>query len=559
MFFANARILWILLIFLAISVFLVLATFFIKKLFLKSIFQKEGHPLSDINFFTYNLKIVIFLISLIFISISLLDPRWGNKSLNVDLEGIDLVVAMDISRSMLTKDVMPDRLYKAKNLASKLCAYLVGNRVGLTAFAGYAFNMLPLTTDIDALYSFINELSTEMIDVQGTNLEDAIKKALELFDYNALTHKAIVIFTDGEDYEFSPVKQAKEAARKGVKIFTVGIGTPNGQMIPVYDENGNVVDYLKKEGKIVTSRLDENLLRLVAKETEGEYFYGSDENISALARKIDEIKKTKFSNQIYDFLEPQYQYFLAIALLLLLIYLFLPEKKVKFNFKGWIKLIFISTIISLLNENIYASLASRGVAEYRKGNYEKALELFQKAFLKDEKNEKLIFNQGNTYYKLNRMDEAKSSFKKLINSKNKIVKEKSIYNLGTTYIDKNEYQKAIETYKDILLNGDKESEIYKKTLWNFLYAKQMLNQTNQNNQKEEQNKEKENREKNNNKQENHSQKNSSSSQSASSVAPQKLSQNEVENLLNLIQEEEKKHIGRKEKAKALRYYPRNEW
>ncbi len=553
MYFANLKYgLTYLIVLIACLIFIFLG-FFLRRKIINELSRRNEFLIKEINFFIYNLKILLISLAFFFVIFSMLDPRWGSKNQIATLEGIDLVLAFDISRSMLTKDVLPDRLSFAKNQANKILAKIVGNRIGVTAFAGFAFNVLPLTTDIEAVNSFVNELSTEMIDVQGTNLEDAIKKALELFDFNELTHKAIVIITDGEDYEFFPIESAKEAKERGVLIFALGIGTQAGGMIPLYDEKGNFIDYLKKDGKIVTSRLNEKLLNEITKETGGDFYFGNDRGVSTLIKRIDEIKKSKFGTGIYEFLEPQFQYFLLISVLLLLIYIFLPEKR--------IKIIFLIFFLNVLNYDlIFASLKTRGVREYKRHNYEKALELFQKALMKEKNNERLSFNEGNTYFRLNRFNEAEISFGRILNSKNKELSEKTHYNLGNTYLEKNDYSKAIESYKHVLENANPSSEIYKKALLNFLYAKQQLqNQNtsqNQTNSQDQDNKQKQEPDKDNKR--NQSERENSSSSASRNEQPQ-YSPTDVENLLNLIKEEEKKHIGKKEKAKALRVYPRNEW
>ncbi|MGC8765997.1 MAG: VWA domain-containing protein [Brevinematia bacterium] len=556
MYFANIRYgLLFLFIFIA-GLMLLLAGFLLRKKVIKSLSERNSYLTSDINFIFYNLKAVFIILVLFFVIFSMLDPRWGNKTQKLTLEGIDIVLVFDVSRSMLTKDVLPDRLGSAKNLASKILANLKGNRVGVTAFAGYAFNVLPLTTDIDAVNSFVSELSTEMIDLQGTNLEDAIKKALELFDFSELTHKAIVIITDGEDLEFSPLKQVKEAVEKGVKIFTVGIGTPAGGTIPLYDENGNIVDYLKKDNKVVVSKLNEKLLQEISTKTGGEFIYGNYGNISLLIRRLDEIKKSKFGTGIYEFLEPQFQYFLFIAVLLLFIYLFLPEKRINL-----FKIFGIVIIFSIFNyDNVFASFKTRGVQEYRKGNYEKALELFQKALIKEKNNGKLFFNQGNTYFKLNKFDEAEISFERNLKSKDERLKLKSYYNLGNTLLERGDFSRAIESYRYILENENPNTDLFKKSLLNFLYAKQQI-ENNTNNQNQNQNQEQNQKNKNDNKNSQKNQSSSSSSSQSQSIEnqPKQYSPTDVENLLNLIKEEEKKHIGKKEKAKVLNAYPQNEW
>ncbi len=553
MLFAKIDYFLIFLLLFILAVLVIIISAVIKVNFLKYFSKNNNFISSEIDPFFYKLKPVILVAAIFFIFISLLDPRWGSKSSYGTMEGIDLVIVFDISRSMLTKDVIPDRLTEAKNIGNKILSRLTGNRVGITAFAGFAFNVLPLTTDLEAASTFINELSTDMIDIQGTNLEDAIKKALTLFEENTLTHKVMIIITDGEDYEFNPLKSAKIAKEKGVIIFTVGIGTPNGGNIPLYDNNGNIVDYLKKDGKVVVSQLNEKMLKSIAEETKGEFLYSKD--AEKLLSKVDQIKKTKFGLSKYEYLEPQYQYFLLIALLLLLIYLYLPLKKINFN--PIKKVLLIATTLVIFNNNSFASLKTKGVKEYKKENYEEALKYFQKAQLKEQKNDKLTYNIGNTYYKLGNYEDSEKYYNRAIKSNNKKLVNRANYNLGNLYLEKNEIDKAIEKYKEVLLNEEPKSELYKKALLNLLYAKQQ--QQNQSEQKQQnKNQEQQNSSKNDKNSQSSSQNNSSSSsQSSQNEMDQKPK--DIENLLNLIKEEEKKYMGKKEKRKAIGINPKNEW
>ncbi len=553
MLFAKIDYFIIFLLSLIFAVLLVIISTFVKYKFLKHFSKNNSFITYEINRLFYNLRPIILIMALFFTFISLLDPRWRNKSSYGTMEGIDVVMVFDISRSMLTKDVFPDRLTEAKNIGNKILSKLVGNRIGITAFAGFAFNVLPLTTDLEAVSTFINELSTEMIDIQGSNLEDAIKKALSLFEENTLTHKAMIIITDGEDYEFSPLKSAKIAKEKGIIIFTVGIGTPNGGNIPIYDNNGNIIDYLKKDGKVVVSQLNEKMLQQIAEETKGSYFNSKD--IEKLLSKIDQIKKTKFGLSKYEYLEPQYQYFLFIALLFLLIYLYLPVQKV--NFFSMKKVLIIITTLLILNNYSFADLKTKGVKEYKKENYEEALNYFQKAQLKEQKNEKLHYNIGNTYYKLGNYEDSEKYYNRVLKSKNIKLANRSTYNLGNLYLEKNEIDKAIEKYKEVLSTEDPKSELYKKALLNLLYAKQKLQENSKQNQKQDKNQQQNSSEKDKNSQS--SKENSSNSSSYSSQNEIDQKPRDIENLLNLIKEEEKKYMGKKEKRKAIGINPKNEW
>lgn len=553
---ANGGIWFFILSFFIILSALILFSYFYRKALFDQLFSRSQKDfiLSNFNPLARFIRTIMLLAALLFVSFSLLDPRWGTKSLQADIEGIDVVFIMDISRSMITPDVQPDRLSNARKLSGQLMSLLLGNRIGITAFAGYAFNVVPLTTDVNAATIFLNELSPDMIDVQGTNLEDALKKALELFDKDALTHKAIVLFTDGEDYEFSPLSQVEAAKNRGISIFTVGIGTPNGGQIPLFDQRGNLVDYLKKDGKVVTSKLNDALLSKIASETHGIFVYGNDNSIITLAKKLDEIKKSRFGNNLFEFMEPQFQYFLLFGLLCLFIALLLPERRIRIS----APLVLLCLLFINGNNGLYASDASKATSEYRKGKYEEALQNFQKAIIKKPDNEKLRYNEGNTLYQLQKYNEAATSYLGLTNSKDPQIRDRALFNLGNSYLDKQEAGNAIEAYRQILENGDTKNPIYRKALKNFLYAKQQQKNQNQNQQQNKNQNSSSDNKQNQDKQNQNRNKNEDEKNQAN--AQQKpISPSDVENLLNLIEEEEKKHLSKKERDKTIRNYPRNEW
>jgi len=374
-----------------ILISIIVGSYFIKNNTIINIFSENQQKiiLSNINYSFKKIRLIFLILSILLLGLTTLDPRWGTKNSIREIEGIDLVIIIDISKSMLTKDVYPDRINYSKKLASYLINLLNDNRIGLTAFAGYGFNIIPLTTDFNAINIILNELNTEIIDVQGSNLEDGIKKAIELFEKEALTHKAIVLFSDGEDNEFNPIKQANIASKKGIYIFTVGIGTIKGDMIPIYDDNGKIIDYVKYNGKAIYSKLNEDLLKRISYLTKVEYFYGDEKNILKLANKINEIKKSKLINNPFDLTEPKYHYFLLISIILIILYMFLPERKL------FLKFVFLFIIFPIFTNSSYGSLESKATKEYFKKNYENALKLFQKSILFNKKNEKLLFNEAN--------------------------------------------------------------------------------------------------------------------------------------------------------------------
>src|SRR5947207_4840781 len=204
---------------------------------------------------------------------ALAKPRWGYIYENVKRKGLDLIFAADTSRSMLSNDIAPSRLQRVKLAAQDLLSELQGDRVGLVAFAGRAFLQAPLTIDYNAAVEAINDLDTNTIPEGGTNISAAIDLAVQTYGKSAIGNRALIIFTDGEELSGDALKSAKAAADAGVRIFTVGVGTPQGSLIPVGGNDGGAAFVKDPAGQVVKSKLDENRLREIAQTTSGFYLH----------------------------------------------------------------------------------------------------------------------------------------------------------------------------------------------------------------------------------------------------------------------------------------------
>src|SRR5947207_1544915 len=207
---------------------------------------------------------------------ALAKPRWGYIYENVKRKGLDLIFAADTSRSMLSNDIAPSRLQRVKLAAQDLLSELQGDRVGLVAFAGRAFLQAPLTIDYDAAVEAINDLDTNTIPEGGTNISAAIDLAVQTYGKSAIGNRALIIFTDGEELSGDAVKTAKVAGDAGVRIFSVGVGTPEGSLIPLSDEGGATAFVKDSNGQVVKSKLDEKRLKEIAKSTGGFYLHLED-------------------------------------------------------------------------------------------------------------------------------------------------------------------------------------------------------------------------------------------------------------------------------------------
>ncbi len=285
---------------------------------------------SPADFKGRRIKNVILILVVFLIMLSLARPQWGHKVQKIVRKGIDIMILLDVSKSMLAEDVHPNRLEYAKYEIRELINRLKGDRIGLIVFAGRAFFQCPLTTDYAAFKMYLDIVNVNTVPIQGTNIGDAIIKALKVFPSTQKKYKVIILLTDGEDHEGEVEKALKIARKMGVIIYTVGIGTPNGELIPIRDSSGRIIGYKKdKNGNPVLSRLDEITLQRIALQTGGKY-YRSDSGGEVLSRIYDDILKmerrkiygTEFS-RFYD----RFQWFLLPAILLLILEILLKEQR----------------------------------------------------------------------------------------------------------------------------------------------------------------------------------------------------------------------------------------
>ncbi|MEO0185072.1 MAG: VWA domain-containing protein [candidate division WOR-3 bacterium] len=274
----------------------------------------------------YLLKSIFFLLGVIFLIVSLARPKWGEKLQIYKGKGIDIVIALDASKSMYAQDIKPSRLERAKQDIAYLLDNLGTHQVGITAFAGDCYVMCPLTTDIDAAKLFLDIIEPNMIPRPGTNIAKAIEVSSSLFNPKEETHKALIIFTDGDNLEGDPMPALDKAINQGIKIFTIGVGTPEGA--PIIESSSGGVTYKKdKEGNIVMTRLVDRLLLMIARSANGRFFRTEGPYISRLTDELDQIKKKEFGGGEYVQFEERYQYFLIFAFGFIFLSIFLSDRR----------------------------------------------------------------------------------------------------------------------------------------------------------------------------------------------------------------------------------------
>lgn len=279
------------------------------------------------------LKFVLVMLAMLSLIFALANPQTGSRLEKVKRKGIDLMICLDVSNSMLAQDIKPDRLERAKQSISRLIDNLDGDRIGIIVFAGKAYTQLPITTDYAAAKMFTSTINTNIVAVQGTALADAIELASNSFG-ESKRNRAMIIITDGEDHQGNTLEQAEAAVQKGIAIYTIGMGLPEGVPIPQY--NGNVMTGYKKDrdGQTVMTRLDETLLQQIASLGKGMYVRAnnSETGLNKILDDINKIQKTEIEEKQFSDYETRFQYFVGLALILLILDLFVFERKT-----SWLK------------------------------------------------------------------------------------------------------------------------------------------------------------------------------------------------------------------------------
>ena len=274
-------------------------------------------------------KFLAFRLAFTFLVIALVNPMLGSKTAEAKIEGIDIMIALDISNSMLAQDLEPNRLERAKRAIQQALEELKGNRIGIVVFGGESFVQLPITTDYSAAKLFLSTITTDIMPVQGTAIGSAIDLSLESFDYENGTQKAIIVITDGENHEDDAVRAAKDAAEKKVVVHTIGMGSVKGSPLPIY-VNGNMSGYRKdKEGNTIISKLDEKNCSDIASAGKGIFLRATNSqlNLNTLFEEINGMKKTEFGSVAYTDYEDRFQVFLIVAIFFLVVEMLFTERK----------------------------------------------------------------------------------------------------------------------------------------------------------------------------------------------------------------------------------------
>lgn len=285
-----------------------------------------SHLMPDVSIFRPVAKFYLLLLALMSIIFMLAAPQFGTRLQTVQRSGIEVIVALDVSNSMNARDIEPSRLERAKQAIIRLTDRLVNDRIGLIVFAGQAYTQLPITSDYASAKMFVSNITTDIVPTQGTAIGASINLAINSFTELEEVNRAIIVITDGENHEDDAVGAARKAAEKGIKVYTVGMGSPDGGPIPLSGTGNFLRD---RDGNVVITKLDEQMLAQIAAAGNGEYIPANNirAGINKLMNELSDLEKADFETKVYTDFEDQFQYLALLALFILIIDFMILERK----------------------------------------------------------------------------------------------------------------------------------------------------------------------------------------------------------------------------------------
>ena len=501
----------------------------------------------DVSRFRPLVKFCLLLAALALLIVTLARPHFGTKISHEKRTGIETIIAMDISNSMLAEDVTPSRLDRSKMMVENLVDHFTNDKIGLIVFAGDAFIQLPITSDYVSAKMFLSNIDPSMISVQGTDIAKAIDMASHSFTQQEGIGKAIIVITDGEDHEGGALEAAKNAKEKGLRVYVLGVGSPQGAPIPTGDGN-----YMKDQaGQTVMTGLNEEMCRQIAEAGGGAYIH-VENNSSAqdqLDAELDKLAKKETESTIYSDYDEQFQAVAIIVLLLLILETCLLEAKnpVLKNISLFKRKKVAAVICLLLTATTLMAqgdrqLVRQGNKQFRAGNNKEAEVSYRKAVEKNPRNPQACYNLGNALMQQQKDSAAVAQFETAAKLEtNPIRRAQAYHNMGVVCQGKRMYGEAIEAYKEALRNNPTDDE----TRYNLTLCKRQQKQQ-QDQQKQQQDKNQQNKQ--DKQQEQQKQQQQKQQQKKQEQQQQQMSRENAEQMLNAAMQEEKQTQQRMKKA-----------
>jgi Ca-activated chloride channel family protein len=432
--FAQPQVLWLLLVVVPALIGFLFWSWRVKqKLILQFVHSRLLSSLTvGVSAGRQKLRLALLVAAVAGVLLALARPQWGFAWEEARFQGLDIIVALDTSRSMLAKDAVPDRLDKAKYAAIDLMRLAKSDRLGLVAFAGTGFLQAPLTVDDHAFAQALNAVSVGVIPQGGTSLSAAIKTTMAAFEKGNDNHKVMVLFTDGEDHDADTetLDAAKEAADAGIRIFTIGVGTPEGELLQATDDQGNTAFIKDEDGDVVKSRLNQMLLQKIATTANGFYLplQGADPMNTLYQRGIAPLPKSEESTRLTRVYQERYYWPLGFAVVCLLAELLLPESPRQ-------RRVAIALVLLLLSKPAFASPSS-AYKDYQTGDYKGAFDEYYRLAEKKTNDYRLRFDAGTAAYQAKEFEKAEKGFTEALNSPGIIsapaIQQHTYYDLGNT-------------------------------------------------------------------------------------------------------------------------------
>ena len=505
------------------------------------------HLMPDVSKMRPVVKFWMLLAAMALIIVMMARPQMGTRISHEKRTGIESIIAMDISNSMLAEDVTPSRLDRTKMMVENLVDNFTDDKIGLIVFAGDAFVQLPITSDYVSAKMFLSEIEPSLIATQGTDIATAINMAANSFTQQQGVGKAIIVITDGEDHEGGALEAAKAAKKKGMRVYVLGVGSDKGAPIPL--GNG---DYMKdRTGNTVMTKLNEEMCRQIAEAGGGAYIH-VDNNTNAqrqLDSELAKLSKKEMQSTIYSDYDEQFQAFGIIAIILLILEICILESKNpiarRLNIFGRKQRTTTLIIALLVASASFAQNDRRYITQgnklFRSGQFDKAEVAYRKAIEKNPRNPQAHYNLGNSLMAQKKDSAAVQSFQKSTELEtSKIRKAMAFHNMGVVCQQHKMYGEAIEAYKNSLRLNPKDDA----TRYNLeLCKRQQRNQKNQD--KQDQNKQKD---KNGNDKKDEKQKNKDKQDQKKNNNENKMSKENAEQMLNAAMQQEKSTQQRMKKA-----------
>jgi len=504
----------------------------------------------DVSHFRPRVKFWLLLAALALLIVMLARPQMGTKISQEKRTGIETIIALDISNSMLAEDIVPSRLDRSKMMVENLVDHFTNDKIGLIVFAGDAFVQLPITSDYVSAKMFLSSIDPSMMATQGTDIATAINMAVSSFTQEEGIGKAVIVITDGEDHEGGALEAAEEAKKKGMSVYVLGVGSTQGAPIPIPGTG----DYMKDNtGNTVMSALNEEMCRQVAQAGGGVYIHVENNSAAQqqLDNELDKLSKKETSTTVYSDFDEQFQAFGILALLLLIIEICIFDRRNPllknlslFSKKkvATLMLLLVAMSVSAQTDRQYIR---QGNKQFNAGDYPNAEVSYRKAVEKNPKNPQAVYNLGNALLAQKKDSAAIEQFQNASKLEtNPLRKYQSFHNMGVICQSHKMYGEAIEAYKNALRLNPADDE----TRYNLILCKHEKEKQDQNKQNQDQNKQDQKQDDKKDQQKQDQNKDKDKQDQKKEQQKPQMSKDNAEQLLNAAMQQEKQTQDRLKKA-----------